>query len=145
MYLGKIFCGLDKEHRVLTPEGYRKYLTGDVYITQGLDNNLWVLSKDVFQEIFRKLGQLNIADPLARVLFRLILGSATETGLDTRGYLKIPDDILGYAKIEDEVLLIGQGDYFEIWSPELWAKEEAELRNTESNNERFSMFEITTR
>ena len=145
MFLGKHSCGLDKEHRFLTPEGFRKYLSDEVYITQGFDQNLWVLSDDAFREIYKKLGYLNIADPLARLLFRLILGAATESGLNDQGYLKIPDDLRGYAQIKDEVLLIGQGDYFEIWSPELWDEQEAKLRSTETNTERFSAFEVTTR
>jgi MraZ protein len=143
--LGKYFCGLDNEYRFLAPDGFKKYLKDNVYITQGFDHNLWVLSDEAFQEIYKKLGNLNIADPLARLLFRLILGAATESGLTNQGYLKIPDDLREYAEIDSEVLLVGQGDYFEIWSPELWDKQEAELRNMEINTERFSTFEITTR
>jgi len=145
LFLGKYFCGLDKENRFLTPDGFKKHLTTEVYITQGFDHNLWVLSESAFQEIYKKLGYLNITDPMARLLFRLILGAATEAGVSEKGYLKIPDDLQGYANIEDEILLIGQGDYFEIWSPELWDKQEVELRKTESNSARFSTFEITTR
>ena len=145
MFLGKFFCGLDKENGVATPEVFRRYLNGDAYITQGFDHNLWVLTNEAFQEIYKKLAQLNIADPLARLLFRLILGAATEAGLNTQGYLKIPDELRRYAHIEDQVLLIGLGDYFEIWSPKYWEKQEEELKNTESNTERFSTFELTTR
>lgn len=145
MFLGKYFCDLDKEHRFLAPDRFRKYLSGDLYITQGFDNNLWVFSTDAFQGIYNNLGRLNIADPLARILFRIILGAATEIGLTNQGYLKIPDALREYGLIEDQVLLIGGGDYFEIWSPSLWNKQEQELRNTVSNIEKFAAFEITTR
>jgi MraZ protein len=145
LFLGKHFCGLDNEHRFLTPEGFKRYLADEVYITQGFDHNLWVFTNEAFQEIYKKLGELNIADPLARLLFRLILGAATEAGLSDLGYLEIPDGLRRYARIEDEVLLIGQGDYFEIWSPKLWEQQEHELKEAESNTERFSIFEITTR
>jgi len=143
--LGKYFCGLDSEYRFLAPDGYKKYLKDNVYITQGFDHNLWVLTDEAFQEIYKKLGNLNITDPLARLLFRLILGAAAESGLTNQGYLRIPDDLREYAEIDGEVLLVGQGDYFEIWSPKLWAEQEAELRSMEINTERFSTFEITTR
>ena len=145
MFLGKYFCGLDKDLRFLTPDGFKRYLTDEVYITQGFDHNLWVLSNSAFQEIYEKLRRLNVADPLARLLFRLILGATTETGLNNQGYLKIPEGLREYAQIENEVLLVGQGDYFEVWSPDLWHKQEAELRNMEINTERFAKFEITTR
>lgn len=145
MFLGKYFCGLDKDFRFLTPDRFKKYLTDEVYITQGFDNNLWVLPNTTFQEVYAQLGCLNIADPLARLLYRLILGAATESGLGNEGHLQIPVDLREYAQIENEVLLVGQGDYFEIWSPGLWSKQEEELRNMEINSERFSTFEISTR
>lgn len=143
MFLGNYFCNLDEQHRLLTPEGFRKYLSEGMYITQGFDNNLWVLSNDAFQEIYQKLRTLNIANPVARLLFRLILGAATEIGLSGQEFLKIPDALREYALIDDQALLIGQGDYFEIWSPTLWNEQEQELRNPMSNIERFSAFDIT--
>lgn len=145
LFLGKHFCQLDHESRFLTPSLFKKYLNDEVYITKGFDHNLWVFSSEAFHEVYRKLGQLNIADPTARLLFRLILGAATESGLSKQGYLKVPDDLRGYAHIEGEVLLIGQGDYFEIWAPGSWDQQEAELEKTETNTERFSTFQITIR
>ena len=138
-------CGLDNKYRFSTPSGFREYLADDVYITQGFDRNLWVLTNEAFQEIYNKLGQLNVTNPMARLLFRLILGAATESEITKEGYLEIPDGLREYANINDEVLIIGMGDYFEIWSPRLWDKQESELRQTEANSERFSAFEITTR
>jgi MraZ protein len=145
LFLGKFFCRLDKDYRFLIPDEFKKYLTDEAYITQGFDQNLWILSNSAFQEIYKKLRHLNIADPLARSLFRLILGTATIAGLNNQGYIEIPGTLREHAHIEDEVLLVGQGDYFEIWSPELWNKQEAEIRKPESNAERFSTFEITIR
>lgn len=145
MFLGKHLCGLDKENQFTPPDGFKKFLLEDVFITQGFEHNLWVLSNGSFQEIYKKLKYLNVANPMARLLFRLILGAAMEAGINEQGYLKISDDLREYAQIKDEVLLVGQGDYFEIWSPELWNKQEDELRNAESNTERFSVFELTTR
>lgn len=145
LFLGKHFCELDKKSQFIPPDEFKNYLTSDVYITQGFDHNLWVLSESSFQEIYKKLGSLNITDPLARMLFRLILGTATETGMDDQGYLKIPNSLHAYAHLDKKILLIGQGDYFEIWSPEQWSRQETELVNLEANTNRFSAYELTTR
>ena len=145
MFLGKFFCGLDNENRFKPPDEFIKYLSDEFVITQGFDRNLWVLSDHAFQALYNKLGSLSITDPMARMLFRLILGAATETGITDQGLLKIPDELLEYAQIENDALLIGQGDYFEIWSPEFWNNQEEALRETETNIEKFSTFEITTR
>ena len=143
--MGKYLRVLDSKSRFIPPDEFKNYLTSEVYITQGFDNNLWILSNSAFQEIYRKLKHLNITDPLARLLFRLLLGAATEIGISEQGYLSIPKNLREYANIGKEILLIGQGDYFEIWSPESWDIQETELRKTDSNTERFSTFEITTR
>ena len=90
LFIGKYFCGLDKDLRFLAPDGFKRYLADEVYITQGFDHNLWVLSNSAFQEIYEKLGRLNVADPLARLLFRLILGAATESG-------RLPSIRIGHA------------------------------------------------
>ena len=145
MFLGKHLCGLDKENQFMPPDRFRKYLNDDMYITKGFDHNLWVLTNSSFQEIYKKLKHLNVTDPMARLLFRLILGAAIEAGINEQGNLKISDDLREYAQVKNEVLLVGQGDYFEIWSPEIWNNQEEELRNAESNKERFSVFELTTR
>lgn len=145
MFLGKFFYGLDNKYRFQIPIEFKEDLTGDIFVTQGFDHNLLVLPEDVFRDLYKKLSGLNITDPLARLLFRLFLGAANEVKINAHGYLTIPKDLLGYAEIDNEILVIGQGDYFEIWSTERWRKQEAEIRNTESNTERFSTFVLTTR
>jgi len=144
LLLGKFSCKLDNEFRFRLPVNYKKELTREVYITQGFDRNLLVLSSNAFQGIYRHLKNLNITDPLTRLLFRLILGAAKETGVNGQGFLKIHEDLREFAEIEQEILLIGQGDYFEIWSPKLWEKQESELQDAGTNTERFSAFNITT-
>jgi MraZ protein len=115
-----------------------------MFITQGFDRNLQVLTADAFQELYRRVLALNIADPLARLLHRLLLGTATELGIDNNPLI-IPDDLKSYANLQDEILLIGQGDYFEIWSPDLWKQQEAQLGDAETNSARFSVLTLATR
>ncbi len=57
----------------------------------------------------------------------------------------IPDNLKEFANLHDDILLIGQGDYFEIWAPDLWNMQEAQLRDAETNSARFSMLTIATR
>jgi MraZ protein len=124
---------------------FREGLSSAVYITEGFDRNLLVLTSNAFQEIYERVGSLNIADPLARLLLRLILGTAHEAKADLNGYLAIPDELKDFAELHQDILLIGQGDYFEIWSPDLWNKQEIQLRDAETNSGRFSALVIATR
>ena len=83
-------------------------------MTQGFDRNLQVLTMDAFQEIYRTVVSLNIANPLAPLLLRLILGTAQESGVDADGQLIIPEELKDFANLKNDIFVIGQGEYFEI-------------------------------
>ena len=126
------------------PASFRGQLAGGAYVTQGFDRNLQVLTSDAFQQIYRTVVSLNIANPLARLLLRLILGTAQESGVDADGQLIIPEELKDFANLHNDIFLIGQGEYFEIWAPDLWGKQEAQLRDAETNASRFSALTVTT-
>ena len=145
LFLGKFSTTIDPKNRFSVPASFRAQLSGGAILTQGFDRNLQVLTANAFQEIYRRVTSLNIADPLARLLLRLILGTANELGVDKSNQLMIPENLMDYALLQKNILLIGQGDYFEIWSPDLWAKQEAQLRDAETNSARFSLLTVATR
>ena len=145
MFLGKYSSRLDKYNRLSTPFQFREELSNRSYITQGFDRNLLVLTRDAFQEIYRRVVSLNIADPLARVLLRLILGTAHEVHMDKNGHLPIPDELKEFANLHEDILLVGQGDYFEIWSADLWNNQETQLKDADTNSSRFSKLTVATR
>jgi MraZ protein len=126
------------------PSAFKAELTGGAYMTQGFDRNLQVLTAGAFQELYRRTAALNTADPLARLLLRLFLGSAVEVP-QPRTNVAIPDNLKEYAGLQQNVLLIGQGDYFEIWSPDLWSEQESQLRDAEANASRFATLTLGTR
>lgn len=145
MFLGKYFCTLDKQNRLLLPPVFREQLSGDLYITQGFDRNLMFLTTSAFQDIYDGVRSLNIADPLVRLLFRMILGTAFEARTDEKGQIEIPAGLQKFATLSEQVLLIGQGNYFEIWSPDLWKKQEDQLADADANASRFSELTILAR
>jgi len=145
VFLGKFSRTLDAKSRFSVPSNFRGPLASGAYVTQGFDRNLQVLTADAFQGIYRTVASLNIANPLARLLLRLILGNAHELGVDTNGQFAIPEELKKFANLQSDIFLIGQGEYFEIWSPEAWDKQEAQIRDAESNADRFSALTITAR
>lgn len=126
------------------PASFQAELTGGAYMTQGFDRNLQVLTTSAFEQLYRQATALNIADPLARLLLRLFLSSAIELPRGKTS-IAIPDSLKEFAGLKENVLVIGQGDYFEIWAPELWGQQEAELRNVEANATRFAGLTLGTR
>ena len=87
----------------------------------------------------------SIADPLARQLLRLVLGTAVRLADERLTTIAIPEDLKKFADVEKDVVLVGQGDYIEIWAPQLWSTQETRLRDAESNSSRFAALQIATR
>ena len=145
MFLGKHYSRLDKNNRLPTPAVFREELATGLYLTQGFDRNLVVLTRSAFKAIYKTATALNVADPLARGLRRLILASAQEVHLDTKGNLAIPAELREFASLQGGVLVVGQGDYFEIWSPEQWENQAAQLQDADANASRFSGLTVATR
>jgi MraZ protein len=145
LFLGKFARTLDAKSRFSVPPTYGGQLSGGAYLTQGFDRNLQVLTSAAFHEIYQTVVSLNIANPVARLLLRMILGTAQELGVDPDGYLTIPEELKDFANLQKDIFLIGQGEYFEIWAPDLWHKQETQLRDAETNADRFSALTVTAR
>jgi MraZ protein len=145
LFLGKYPCALHGENRLAVPSAIRDQLSGGAYITQGFDRNLLILTAGAFQEMYRSVTSLNMADPVARSLVRMILSSAQALNAESDGHVAVPEDLMAFAGLNEKALLIGQGDYLEVWSPELWNGQEIQLKDAQANSERFSMLMVSTR
>jgi MraZ protein len=145
LFLGKLSTSLDPKNRFPVPNAFSAQLSGGAYMTQGFDRNLQVLTAGAFQEIYRRVTSLNIADPLARLLLRLILGTATELEMGKNNRIMIPEELKDFATLHEDIVLVGQGDYFEIWAPDQWSLQETQLRDAETNPARFSLLTVATR
>jgi DNA-binding transcriptional regulator/RsmH inhibitor MraZ len=49
------------------------------------------------------------------------------------------------ADLKDEAVFVGQGDHFEIWSGELWQKQQEKLNDAETNAKLFATLDLSTR
>jgi MraZ protein len=145
LFLGKYPCALHGRNRIAVPAAIRDQLAGGAYITQGFDRNLLILTSGAFQEIYRRITSLNLADPTSRLLLRMILGSAQAVTAESDGHIAIPEELLDFADLQEKAFLIGQGDFLEVWSPEQWGSQEADLRDADANGARFSMLAVSTR
>ena len=66
----------------------------------------------------------------ARKLKRYILGSAVSVECDKQGRILIPQVLRDKAELEKDVMLLGVGDYAEIWSSESY-EEKNDFSDTE--------------
>ena len=128
----------------MIPAPYRSLLDGGAYITQGFDKCLMVLTEAYFKQVYERIEAMNLADPTARMLRRLILANAYPVEADKVGRILVPQNLRTFLGVTSgELVVAGQGDYFEVWMPATWNEQMAQLQDTEANNARFSTLDLS--
>lgn len=143
MLIGQYPCPLSADLRLRFPVDLAELTADDVYITQGFDRNLLVLTTHAFDVICQHIASLNIADPTARLLFRMVFGSASLLEVNPAGQFIIPKRLAEFANLKNNVIVLGQGNFCEIWSEEHWLEQEVQLLDANENTNRFSTLVIT--
>jgi MraZ protein len=144
LFLGHHFTQLKNLNRLPIRSDWQKLLSSGVYLTQGFDQNLLIMTPNTFQEIYSRITALNIADPLARLLMRMFLSTASFIENVENETISLSQDLLEYANLESNVVVVGQGDYVEVWSSDLWQRQQSEIQDAQANAQRFAGFTIST-
>jgi len=143
MFLNQFQHSFDDKGRVTIPAKFRILPEDGAYVIQGLDRNLMVLPPDRFEILKQRLNSLSLTEPSARLLRRIMFGNALHVVPDGAGRILLPQKLRDFAGLKDEVVFVGQGDYFELWSPELWQEQDAQVNNAELNSQRFATLDIS--
>ena len=144
MFLGQFQHSLDEKGRLMIPAPFRQTLEGGAFITQGFDRCLMVMTEAYFQEVYQRINAMNLADPTARMLRRLILSNAYGIELDKVGRILMPQSLRQFINFDGEAIVAGQGEYFEVWTPTDWNAQMDEIQDTEANNQRFSTLNLSS-
>jgi MraZ protein len=145
MFLGQFYHNLDNKGRLTIPARFRDLLSADgAYVMLGFDQNLMVLPSPTFQTLSQRIKQMSMTNPDTRVLRRLIFSSANYVEIDKAGRVLLPQFLKKSTNIESAAVVIGSGDFFEIWSPDSWATQADQLRDSELNAHRFEALDLTS-
>lgn len=124
MFRGVNNISLDAKGRMAIPARYRERLAercdGQLVVTVDISRCLLLYPLPDWEEIERKLVRLPSFNPQARRLQRLLVGHATELELDGNGRVLLPQPLREFAGLEKRVVMIGQGNKFELWDEDSW-------------------------
>jgi len=116
---------LDAKGRMAIPARYRETISehccGQLVATIDTEERcllLYPLAE--WEEIQEKIESLPSFNPAARRIQRLLIGHATDLDMDANGRLLLPAPLREYAELNKKIVLLGQGNKFEIWSEERW-------------------------
>lgn len=115
---------LDAKGRLSIPTRYRAQLMascdGQMVMTVDREHSLLLYPLPVWEDIERKLIQLPTLNKQARRLQRLLIGHATDCELDGQGRVLVSPPLREFANLEKKIVMIGQGNKFEIWNDKTW-------------------------
>jgi MraZ protein len=124
MFQGAAQLSLDSKGRLAIPARYRDMLlahcAGRLVLTADADGCLLMYPQPEWQPIYDKLNKLSSFNPKSRALQRLLIGHANEEVMDGAGRVLIAATLRSYAALDKHVMLVGQGNKFELWDEARW-------------------------
>ncbi|MCL2503456.1 MAG: division/cell wall cluster transcriptional repressor MraZ [Coriobacteriia bacterium] len=122
VFLGEYQHTLDAKGRVSLPSKFRSQIAGHVKVTKGLNGCLYVYTADEYESFVGKLVEGDDFNASKREL-RLFFTSGThETELDKPGRISLPGYLRDYARLDKDVVVIGNGNRIEIWDSVAWSE-----------------------
>ena len=136
MFRGVNTLNLDDKGRMAIPARYRDLLQenceGQLVVTVDRDHCLLIYPLPEWEVIEQKLTRLPNLNKSARLLQRMLIGHATEVELDSSARILVPPPLREFAGMEKKVVMIGQGNKFELWDEERWNRRRDEWLSDDS-------------
>jgi len=120
MFIGEYNYNLDTKGRLALPAKFRRSLGKEVVVTRGLDNCLFVYTKEEWTKLAEKLSALPISQANTRAFSRLMLAGAMDTKIDSQGRVMLPDYLRKYAGMKKKVVIAGLYNRLEMWDQAKW-------------------------
>jgi len=117
MFLGRYIMYFTGKNRVVLPKKFRQELGNEshFYLIQGQDGEIWGFRNAEWQKEAEVRLSLSISDVAGRKARRSFFALAEECQMDSQGRFIISQELVTYAGVSNELLMVGAGDHFEIW------------------------------
>ena len=120
MFIGEYNHNLDDKGRLAIPAKFRAILKKGAVVTKGLDNCLFLYSKEQFEIIAKKFSELPVSQAKARAFARHILAGAMDVDFDVQGRINLPEYLRSFAGLRKSVIVAGLYNRLEIWDERQW-------------------------
>ena len=118
-------CKLDAKGRLVLPSRIKAQLPeggNELVMRKGFEPCLILYPMVEFKKVFSKISGLNEFNEEYRKLQRNFLSGVVTVELDSNGRFLIPKNMLTYAQIDKEAMLVGTGNKVEVWKPSVYEK-----------------------
>ena len=117
-FLGEYEATLDAKCRFLFPTGFRRQIPegepGSFFINRGFERCLTLYPMKNWEPIFEEISNKNDFDAKVREFRRYFLNGIT-VDMDSAGRLLLPKNLMEYAGLQKDIVLLSAIDKIEIW------------------------------
>jgi MraZ protein len=134
MFVGTYLVSVTSGKRTSIPVVFRQKLGKTVILAKWYENCLVLVGTDSWNALLDRItgGEKMIIEPI-RQTEHFIFASAYEAEVDDQGRVVLPDRLVSYAGLGEQVYFLGTNDRVEIWNKEVWEKKEAEVAADAAN------------
>ena len=125
MFLGEFEYKLDEKGRVPLPPKFRRELREGVVLTSGVEKCIVAYPVSEWKKLATTLTSRSLSHSKLRRLNRALFAAAFSTIIDAQGRISLPMPLRQHAEIEDELVVVGANNYFELWNKDQWQSEKS--------------------
>jgi MraZ protein len=133
-FKGRFSYSVDNKGRIALPLKLRKNISAsgkaNFVVTRGLDPCLYVYPHDEWNKLEQFFRNLNFLDAQHRNVTRILFESGNDSSIDGQSRISIPQELLQFAQIDKEVLILGVLDRIEIWNPAVYEEYQKKFSDT---------------
>ena len=128
MFLGEYEYKIDDKGRVPIPPKFRRELKDGLILAPGPETCIVAYGLAEWMKMSENLTAGTLAPAKLRRLGRAIFATAFSLTLDGQGRVALPITLREYARIGDELVVVGANTYLEMWNRELWVAEKTDAQ-----------------
>ena len=132
MFQGSTALTLDAKGRLAIPTKNRELMNGQcegkLVLTGHPDGCLLLYQASTFEDVRSRL--MAVSDTNSRVASwkRVIVGMAENIEPDGQGRILVTPELRKFAGMEKQLMMVGQGNRFEVWSEAAWNQQLEHIR-----------------
>jgi MraZ protein len=138
MFSGEYFCKLDEKGRFLLPSAIRDLLCPDgqagekgvVFLKRTDPTSLKVYPLSAWTNLLKQT-RAKLDEEQSRLFMHFVVSETATSEIDKAGRILIPGKLRKHINLADdqEIVLVGMYEHFEIWEPSDWRRYLAQTEN----------------
>lgn len=120
LFIGEYQYNLDDKGRLFIPTDFRNVLRDKLIVSRGIEACLFIYAQEDWSHLVDKISNLSFTKKSHREFSRMFLSGAFLKDIDSKGRINIDSNLLTYAGLTKECIIIGVGNRIEIWDKEKW-------------------------